>query len=79
MNVTNGLRLSLHTAPQGTFIAVAENRTENDPMSKLLLFQPDRSVKKVEMFNVSYVSDVIIWYVFLHFVFETIKKELFFM
>lgn len=59
--VNKAVGLSLYTTLKGTFIAIAENRSEDDPMTRILLFPPDMILKEVQMLNVNYVTDVLLW------------------
>lgn len=61
VDVNKAVKMSLYTTTEGSFVAVAENRTENDPKSKILLLRPDRVLEEVQMLNANYVSDILIW------------------
>lgn len=53
--------MSLHTTMEGSFIAVAKNRTVIEPNIQIFLLRPDGVLKEVQMLNANYVSDILIW------------------
>lgn len=61
VDVNKAVKLSLRTTVKGTFIGVAENRTEIDPKSKIFLFLPNKDLKIVQMLNINYMNDILIW------------------
>lgn len=61
LDVNKALRLSVHATLKGSFIAVAENRSQEDSKTDLYILQADGTLEEVQMLNANYVSDIIIW------------------